>query len=145
MVDIKQMSFLLLVILVTVSGVYEWAQTQPVLGEDLGVGSIGGFESDTLTGYLNDLNSETSNALETAERADLVGFLLSLVGVFLAGFSIFMKLMFGWSLLVGAIFAAVGLEGLDVIFIGPLAIIQLFALFYFLRDLVNTVRGVGGT
>jgi hypothetical protein len=140
--DIKQMSFLLLVLLVTVSGVYEWAQAQPVLANDLGVGSVGGFEASTLSGYLSDINISAGNAIETATRLDLLGFMGSLTTVFITTFSIFMKLMFGWADLVGGIFAAVGLGGIDVIFIAPLAIIQLFALFYFLRDLVNTVRGV---
>lgn len=144
MADIKQMGFVLLVLLVSISGIYEWAASQPVLGEQLGVSGIGGFEADTLESRLLEFETAIEDSIETALRVDIFGFITSFIGMFSAMFDVFMKLMFGWQVLVDGIFASVGLESLSIIFVAPLTIIQMFTALYFLRDIINTIRGVGG-
>jgi len=141
--DIKQASFVLLVLLVSVSGVYEWARTDAVVGEQLSMGTMTAFSSSTLENNVSTVSLAVTNIITAISRTDLIGFIGALINLFVTTFEIFMRLMFGWIDLVAGIFDSVGLRELEVVFIGPIAIIELFALFYFLRDLVNTVRGVG--
>lgn len=143
MVDIKQMSFVLLVLLVSVSGIYEWTQTDDVLRTELGVGVIGGFSSGTLQDDVNQLQVSSDNLITTVARVELWNWLGALQSFLGTIWDIFMKLMFGWMRIVSAIFDAVGLENLDIVFIAPLAVLQALGALYFLRDIVNTVRGVG--
>lgn len=145
MADIKQASFMLLVLLVSVSAIYEWAENEdinPVLSKQVGVGSLGDLNSTSLRSNVASVEISVENIIQTTESADILGFLNALVSLFISGFAIFMNILFGWIVLVEGIFASIGLGELSIIFIGPIAIIQLFGLFYFIRDLVNAVRGI---
>lgn len=143
MADVKEMSFMLLIILVAISGTYEWARTDVVLGKELGMGEIGGFESATLLNDVNTFQISTSQFISSSAQLDIVGFVSSLIELFGTTWNIFSKLMFGWVGLVDGIFNSIGMAGLSVIFIGPIAVMQILGAFYFLRDIVNTLRGVG--
>ncbi len=142
MPDLKEMSFILIILLVSVSAVYEWIQTDDDLNKQFGVSSPLDFRSGTLTATLNTFQLAVDNLIQSLLIADLIGFLASLQAFFTSAFQIFMKLMFGWTNIVDSIFDAMDLSSLRIIFTGPLVIIQILGSFYFLRDLVNTLRGV---
>lgn len=142
MADIKQASFMMLILLVSISGVYEWAQTEPVFKDHLSFEQPSGFESDSLESEVGDITIAGEDLIETSERTDLLSYIGSLLTTFASSFGIVMKLLFGWSLLLNAIFTSIGLDFVSVIFIPPIAIIQLLGIFYFIRDIVNTIRGV---
>lgn len=143
MPDMKEMGFMLLVLLVSVSGIYEWARTDPVLSTNLGVNVIEGFESTTLQNDLNNLSVSATNIVTTNPVTELLNFITALQTFLGTVWTIFLKLMFGWSEVITAIFAFMGLESISIIFIVPISIIQLIAALYFIRDIVNTLRGAG--
>lgn len=142
--DMKQSAFVLLVILVAISGLYQWTQTDEILKQSTSLEEIGDFHSDTLVGNITSFQINFTQVITTSPLLDPFGFVGALLSLFGLVFNVFMKLVFGWMDLVDAIFSSMGLSELSVIFSAPLAIIQLFALLYFARDLVNTIRGVGG-
>ena len=135
--------FVLLVILVSISGIYEWAGTDPALSRHLNFTQPSGFESDAIISDVEAIGFEASSEVETSERTDLVAYIGSLLASFAGAFGLIMRLLFGWILLIQAVFASMGLEFLAIVFIPPIAIIQLIGIVYFLRDIVNTIRGVG--
>lgn len=143
MPDMKEMGFMLLVLLVSISGIYEWAQTDPALSANLGVGVIEGFESSTLQSDLNKLSSSATNIVTTNPVTELLNFITALQTFFGTVWDIFLKLVFGWGGLVRGIFSSIGMPDLAIVFIVPISVIQLIAAFYFLRDVVNTLRGAG--
>lgn len=134
---------MMLILVVSISGVYEWAITDETLGAELGVGAIEGFESATLRGDLESLSIDSNHLVSTITLTEFHNPLTSLMSFFGSVWSIFMKLMFGWLGLIYAVLASMGMETLAVVFIPPLAVLQIIAALYFLRDIVNTVRGVG--
>lgn len=142
MADIKQASFMFLIILVSISAVYEWAASEPVLRDQLGISEIEGFESASLLSDLDTFQISTDNLITTVEQTDILGLLPAMTSFFSSIINIFMRLAFGWSQLVTAIFDSIGVPGISIIFIGPIAVFQMLGAFYLLRDLVNTVRGV---
>lgn len=148
MPDMKEMGFILLVLLVSVSGIYEWTKTDALLSTQLGVDTVEGFESASLKADLNVLGESanelvTVNIISTNPITELLNFITALQIFFGTVWGIFLKLMFGWSGLVGAIFSSIGMSDLAIVFIVPVSVIQLIAALYFIRDIVNTLRGAG--
>lgn len=142
--DIKQASFVMLILLISISGVYEWANSDETLGKHIQLGNISGLESSSLQKDVVDFKVVVDSVVATTVRLDLLGFISAMASLFKTNFGIFMKLLFGWTSLVDAIFSTTGLSNLSIIFISPVVVLQLLGLFYFLRDLTNTIRGVGG-
>ena len=145
MPDFKEMSFMMFFLLVSVSAIYEWvndATVNPVLSRELGVSFIEEFESVTMRSQVLLLQVESTTLISNIATLNPLYILLSVTSFFGTIWVIFMKLMFGWADLLASIFSAVGMVELSVVFIAPLAVMQLFGAFYFIRDIVNTVRGV---
>jgi len=135
---------MLLILLVSISGIYEWAATQPVLARELGISGIEGFESSTLELDIDALQISSENIITTSPLTDISLFINSLLDLFGTMWSIFMRLMFGWQKLINAIFASLDLQSISTVFVVPISIIQILTALYFMRDIVNTIRGVGG-
>lgn len=139
----KHMGFMLLVILVTISAVYTWAETEPTLRDSLGVGGTEDFGAGALQQDIDLLKFQTTHIITGNVLTDLLNLIPNLANFFYILWKIFTKIMFGWTGLLSAIFASIGMPMLSWIFIPPIAIIQIIAGFYFFRDIVNTIRGVG--
>lgn len=147
MPDFKEMSFMMFFLLVSVSAIYEWANDEainPVLSRELGVDFIEEFESTTMRNQVLLLQVESTTLISNIVTLNPLYILLSVTSFFSTIWVIFMKLMFGWAALLDSIFSAIGLSELAIVFITPLAVLQLFGALYFIRDIVNTVRGVAG-
>lgn len=142
--DIKQSSFILLIILASVSGVFEFAQTNEVISEQTGISILSEFGITTVQQDIETIDLATENSITSIQRLDLVGILFGLVGLLITIFQIFMKLMFGWIDLIYGIFKSSDLESLSIVFIGPIGIVQLLGITYIIRDIAGTVRGVSG-
>ena len=146
MPDFKEMSFMMFFLLISISAIYEWANDEelnPVLSRELGVDFIEEFESTTMRAQVSLLQVASTTLISNIVTLNPLYILLSVTSFFSTIWIIFMKLMFGWAALLGAIFDAIGMADLALVFITPLAVIQLFGALYFIRDIVNTVRGVG--
>lgn len=143
MADMKEMSFMLLVILVSISAIYEWAGTDEVLKKQPGLTHITGFEGGTFLSDVNRFQIGTNELITNAAQAEIVGLLSSLLRFFADIWGIVMRMMFGWIGIVYGIFNSVGIPNISLVFIAPLAVLELLGALYFFRDIVNTVRGVG--
>lgn len=142
--DAKQASFVFLILLVSISSIYEWARTDEFLSEEVGTNVILGFETATLTQELRTMNLSANNIVSPTQQTDLFNFIGSLVAFYGSIFGIFMKFAFGWAGLIDAIFASVGLGNLSIVFMGPIFVFEIIAAYFVLKDLTNTVRGVSG-
>jgi len=157
MSKMKDASFALLIILVGISATYEWVSADPVLSGSTNFVPSSDFNVSNILNDVNALGFVAESDIETEERTDLLSYIGSLIGgaveaaegaaatagAFTAAFALAMKMVFGWALLINAIFTAMDIPSLSFIFIPPIAVIQLLGITYFIRDIVNTVRGVG--
>lgn len=148
MVEMKQMGFMLIILLVAVSGVYEFAKSEdaegnpvfPALSQSLGIGQIDPLGSEALKQQVSDVDISSGDDIETTIRENPLAFALGLITTFLLMLVTFLPLLFAWVALVDAIFVSVGIPGMSIVFIGPIAVIELLTIIYFLIDVVLAAR-----
>jgi len=143
MPDFKEMSFTILVILVAISALYGWVSVQPVIGTAAAVSGVPGYDAGTLGADLNSFSIAANSMITTSPLTDVIGYLSILYKFFSSVWGIIMKLGFGWTALLQGVFAPLGLDSIALVFTAPLLIIQIIGVLYFIRDIVNTIRGVG--
>jgi len=141
--DLKEMSFGILIILVTINALYLWSLEQDPVKNYVSFTPVNDLNASSLSQDVKTLQISTDESISTALRLDLLGFIQNLAGAFSTVWQIVMKLAFGWLALTQGILDSVGLGSLALVFQVPLLIIQLIGAFYFVRDFINTVRGVG--
>ena len=101
MADIKQMSFMLLVLLVSVSALYETMLSEddsenyifPSVANDLGIATIEDFSSTSLVNDLNSFQIATNKIFTTNVLTEFSAFLNALSEIWGSVWGIFMKLM----------------------------------------------------
>lgn len=148
MVEMKQMGFMLIILLVSVSAVYEFASSEdssgnpvfPALSTALGISSISPLGSSTLQQQVSDVDIASGDDIETTVRENPLAFALGLLNTALSMFVIFLPLLFGWVALIDAIFVSIGIPGMSIVFIGPIAVIEILTIIYFLIDIVLAAR-----
>jgi len=139
--DMKEAAFALIIILVSVSSLAEWAKADALLSKHTTLSSIDDVNSSSIAGDLRGIELSTGNAIESASRANIVGFTTSFLSLFPAILGILYKVFFSWMGLLTVIFTGIGLAGLDVVFIVPIGIIELIAILYLLKDVVGMFWG----
>ncbi len=87
----KEMGFMLLVLLVSVSGIYEWTKTDALLSTELGVDTVEGFESASLQEDLNKLSVAALNTITTNPITELLNFIGALAALVGTVWEIFLK------------------------------------------------------
>lgn len=142
MPDFKEMCYMIMVMLVTISSIYTWAGSQPVLKEKVGISGVSGYDSNTIQDYtgahpVSPETQVTTNPLtqSAAYIGVMVGYLLDLVGM-VVGF------LDGWIFVLIGVLKPIGLESLNIVFIAPLGLIQIIAVAYLFRDIVTAVAGL---
>jgi len=144
MVNMKEAGFTLLVILVTVSAIYQWSENDPTLNEMINTDELDIYNSITLRNYVENIEIKTGEELTVQERTNPATFIVPLIAVGAQGLSFLLGLLFGWIGIVEAIFNSSGLAGegilnLAIIFIPPLVMIEILALIYFVIDLKKAI------
>lgn len=150
MATMKEMAFGLLVLLVSINAMAEFAASDPALSQVSGLGVVHNLNSSSLQDALEGIETSNDNTIETGERTDLLGALSNLISSFggqidsfLGLVALMFRLAFGWSVLLNAIFVSIGVPSLSIVFVGPIMLIEIICIFYLFRDLVSVIRGVG--
>jgi hypothetical protein len=143
MADIKQASFMVLIILVSVSGVFEWAKTDEVLSQQPIISNPDELSYSELLAIILNINIPGENEVQTESTTDLWILNVPVIGEGLGIATLLYKMFFGWNELLTGIFGYMGLAGLSLVFVVPLAIIELLGIFYLLSDIKRALPFIG--
>jgi len=139
--EIKEMGYMLLLLLVSISAMYEWAMTEPTIGPSLGVDSVEGYSGGDFASRAVTIQSDlvaTETVELTAQTEPLaLGAAAIATGVSLLG--LMFSLLFGWTALVTAIFKSIGVESMALVITAPIGALQVFTIFYLIIDVVKAV------
>jgi hypothetical protein len=143
MPDMKEMAFMYLIILVSINALVGFVEMDPVLKHNFGLKSIDDLNATSVLGSVSGVDIGTNSSIEPAQRTDLVSTMATMYNFFSIVIGFLFNLAFGYSTLLLSIFSPIGETGLAYVFIAPIAVIEVIAVLYILRDLVATIRGVG--
>ena len=141
MAEIKEMGYMLLLLLVSISAMYEWAMTEPTIGQSLGVDSVEGYSGDDFADKAVTIQSDlvATQAVELTVQTEPWALGMVAIGTGISLLGLMFSLLFGWTALVTAIFKSIGVESMALVITAPIGALQVFTIFYLIIDVVKAV------
>lgn len=143
---LKNTAYLLFILLASTSALFTWVRTDNDINVRLGFEPPSDITASSLDAAYDNFTlkeSDTNITTDTEKQTDFFAIIGSALNFFYEIWALLGGVVFGWYALFKGMFSAIGLEALADVFLAPLLAIQMVAVFYFLRDIANTLRGAG--